>query len=132
MSDARCQDCGAMLATHPQHHLCRMHIDGSGICTVCGMPRYERPHADLNFCRVFELPEVLPEDFCFNGGITTRFLMVDWFNPWPYLSDPNHPSCPNTWAEVETLLKQFLRAKDYIRTGKKYVVITDFGKSFMV
>lgn len=32
----RCEICGAIKARHKQDHLCRMHKDVFGTCTICG------------------------------------------------------------------------------------------------
>lgn len=32
----RCEACGAKNESHHKDHLCRMHRDGDGVCTVCG------------------------------------------------------------------------------------------------
>jgi hypothetical protein len=78
-----------------------------------------------NFCRVFELPNNYPEDFCFNGGVPVTFKMVDWFEPVPLQMQDK------TWEEIETKLKEFLRCKVYVKPNRKYILITDFGKSFI-
>lgn len=38
-SAIRCPACGAKMATHAEDHLCRMHRDSTGICTVCNGSR---------------------------------------------------------------------------------------------
>ena len=77
-----------------------------------------------NFCRVFELPTYYPEGFCFNGGLPVTFKMVDWFYPVP------DDMQDKTWEDIEALLKEFLAKKIYVKKGHKYLVITDFNKSF--
>lgn len=92
-----------------------------------------------NFCRVFELPLNFPSDFCFNGGIPVQFKMVDWFNP--ISSIPQPAVRKEVWLkevgvieeidvdidELETTLLPFLKNKAYIRDGRKYLVLYDFG-----
>lgn len=34
----RCEVCGAKEETHEEDHLCRLHEDFRGICTVCRKP----------------------------------------------------------------------------------------------
>lgn len=78
-----------------------------------------------NFCRVFELPEEYPQGFLFDGGKPVTFTIVDWFNPMPS-GDLLAP-----WAEIIPKLESFLKAKPYIKHGKKYILITDFGTSMV-
>ena len=81
---------------------------------------------DNNFCRVFELPESYPRGFLFGGGKQVNFLMVDWFNPVP------QEYIEKEWSEVIPMLKEFLKGKQYVRHGRKYLLITDFDESFIV
>ena len=79
-----------------------------------------------NFCRVFELPKSYPKGFCFDGGKPCVFTMVCWFNPMP-TEDPNSV----TWAEQLPRLKEFVRDHVYVKPGRKYILITDFGEAFV-
>lgn len=88
-----------------------------------------KPTQDNNFCRVFELPEHFPRDFCFGGGHPVQMQMVDWFNPWPDRFDS--PMIYDTWEEVVALLRPWLMKKRYVKPGRRYVLITDFGESMM-
>ena len=85
----------------------------------------EKPPYEKNFCRVFELPDRYPEGFCFGVGKPVMMLMVDWFNPWP-----DNPDL-KTWDDVTKLLLPFLRKKVYVKPGKRYILITDFGASLV-
>ena len=92
-----------------------------------------------NFCRVFELPRDYPSDYCFGGGIPVQILMVDWFNPVPDIPQPGVSK--ETWkkevGEIETTtvthdelykeLVPWLLKKPYIRPGREYLVLCDFG-----
>ncbi len=92
-----------------------------------------------NFCRVFELPEKYPKDYCFNGGYPVSFQMVDWFNPVPGIGQP--AVSKEVWREkvgkIETkeiiiselheTLVPWVKEKIYIKTGRKYLIICDFG-----
>ena len=92
-----------------------------------------------NFCRVFEIPEQYPEEFCFGGGINVNFKMVDWFNPIPGISQPAVSKA--TWEkevgkiEIKTfsyddiyqMLVPWLQKKQYIKSGVKYLILCDFG-----
>ena len=82
-----------------------------------------------NFCRVFELPEGYPKGFCFGGGKPVTFQMVDWFNPIPRRDILNDDI--KEWNEYIPLLKDFLESKTYVKPGRQYLVITDFGESFL-
>lgn len=94
-----------------------------------------------NFCRVFELPERFPSDFCFGGGIPVNFQMVDWFNPVPELGNP--AVSKEEWIEkvgdieikkidvdkLEESLLPFIQKKMYIKPNRKYLIIYNFGAS---
>jgi len=91
-----------------------------------------KPTTENNFCRVFELPLYYPEGFCFGGGKPVQMQMVDWFNPWPmgpFFQEGQKE--PETWAEVVELLRPWMREKCYVRPGRTYILITDFGESMM-
>lgn len=95
-----------------------------------------------NFCRVFELPAQFSSEFCFGGGIPTTFQMIDWFNPVPDLGQP--AVSKEVWkkkvGDIETkeighdelgsFLIPWLKMKHYIKQGKDYIVICDFGACF--
>lgn len=103
-----------------------------------------------NFCRVFELPQKFPTDYCFGGGIPVNFQMVDWFNPVPNLPQWGIPESKykelvesgeitNTEThtaviesdELQKSITDFLIQKVYVKQDRKYIVITNFGMSFM-
>ena len=103
-----------------------------------------------NFCRVFQLPTKYPEGYCFGGGLPTTFVMVDWFNPvtglpqWgisennyyklikigELVDDGSHTKEVDS-NELQKSLTDFLVQKKYIKEESKYLVITDFGMSFI-
>lgn len=89
-----------------------------------------RPTQDNNFGRVFELPEQYPEGFCFDGGKPVQMQMVDWFNPWPSGMHFDE-AVPDTWAEVSEMLRPWLMKKPYVKPGRRYILVTDFGESMM-
>lgn len=94
-----------------------------------------------NFCRVFELPQVYPRDFCFNGGIPVTIKMVDWFNP--VCGIPQPAVSKEVWrdkvgeikveeieiSDLESTIIPFLKQKLYIKSGRVYLVLYDFGGS---
>ena len=82
-----------------------------------------------NFCRVFELPSEYPRGFCFGGGKPVNFQMVDWFNPIP--TEDLHSGKDTTWIEYEVKLREFLKDKIYVKSGRKYILITNFNESFI-
>lgn len=89
--------------------------------------------SEQNFCRVFELPDQYPEGFCFGGGKPVTMVMVDWFNPINPQDFWNEESTAEVdWSETEAKLKKFISGKQYVRSGKKYLVITDFGKALVI
>lgn len=92
-----------------------------------------------NFCRVFELPLNFPSDFCFNGGIPVQFKMVDWFNPVSGIPQP--AVSKEVWrdkvgeikveeveiSELENTIIPFLKQKQYVKIGRSYLVLYNFG-----
>jgi len=95
-----------------------------------------------NFCRVFELPEKFSSEFCFGSGIPTTFMMVDWFNPVPDIPQPaiskeeweaKGLSSTETLVDYESIrfpLEEFLKRKRYVKPGRRYLVLTEFGLTF--
>lgn len=97
-----------------------------------------------NFCRIFELPEKYSSEYCFGGGIDTNFKMVDWFNPVGELDRPTVTK--EVWKEkvgefkvveisLETLkdnLSNFILRKQYVKKGRKYLFLSDFGATFII
>lgn len=97
-----------------------------------------------NFCRVFELPQEYPVGYCFGGGYPVNFQMVDWFNP---VSDVTRPAVSKkiwqknvgeievtevTHKELCAILIPFLLEKQYVKQGRKYLVVCDFGATFII
>lgn len=92
-----------------------------------------------NFCRIFELPENYPEEYCFGGGVPVVFQMIDWFNPVPDIGQP--AVTKEVWRkevgkikikkitidELQELLVPWLLEKQYIKHGKDYLILFDFG-----
>jgi len=81
-----------------------------------------------NFCRIFELPIGYPEGFCFGGGRPVQFQMVDWFYPIPQEDIPDNIK---PWDEYILPLKDWLKDKGYVKPGRQYLLITDFGEAFI-
>lgn len=104
-----------------------------------------------NFCRVFELPIKFSNEYCFGGGIPTNFNMVDWFNPVPDLpqwgiseekynqliasgeivDSGDHKRLVRA-EDVEKQISDFVSKKVYIKKDREYIVICNFGLTFMV
>jgi len=84
--------------------------------------------SDDNFLRVFELPLYLPTDYCMQGGINTSFTLVDWFQPFPVLATGESHVVEHDEAVAQ--IADFIRQKKYVKPGKKYLVLTDFGCAF--
>ena len=96
-----------------------------------------------NFCRVFMLPKSFSSAFCSSGGIPTNFQMVDWFYPVQDLPQPTISK--EVWRkkvgeieikqidldELSTILVPFLLKKIYIKQGREYLVLFDFGASLV-
>lgn len=83
----------------------------------------------LNFCRVFEMSDSYPSGYYFYGGISVEFKMVDSFNPIP----PEHfkDNEIKEWIDYVPMIKEFLLRKNYVKSNKKYLVLTDFDESFV-
>ena len=86
--------------------------------------------AENNICRVFELPADYPSEFCPAGGLEVNFRMVDWFNPINPV-DIAHGNVKD-WAEYATMLEDFIAKKNYIKPGRKYLLITGFDELIIV
>lgn len=94
-----------------------------------------------NFCRVFELPEAYPKDFCFGGGLRVNFQLVDWFYPVSQSDVPIAAVSKEVWRtevggietktisldELADTLIPFLLEKKYVKRGRDYLVLMDFG-----
>jgi len=79
------------------------------------------------FIRVFELPENITKQFCFNGGHSIQFRLVDWFRANEIFDDNgNYPS------ETIKDLKEFIRMKAYFNSKRFYIVICSNGECFLV
>jgi hypothetical protein len=89
----------------------------------------EKITSETNFCRVFELPNMYPKGFCFQGGKPVSFELVDWFNPIP--AEDIHGNTVKTWGEYVDRLKNSLKTKNYLKPNRKYLLITDFDESFV-
>lgn len=96
-----------------------------------------------NFCRVFELPDEYPEGYCFDGGHPVNFQLVDWFNP---VADVRMAAVSKeVWvqevgeiqekevelAELIESLTPFLAGKCYTKEHRQYLVMCDFGATFL-
>ena len=94
-----------------------------------------------NFCRVFEIPNKFPSGFCFGGGHPCIFQEVDWFYPiadvaqaaiskeeWIKKVGPIENQ-PVNIEELERKLLPFLKEKQYVKPGYKYLILYDFGGS---
>lgn len=86
-----------------------------------------------NFCMVFELPKEYLEGYCFGGGHDVNFKMVDWFNPMPNkeIMEAIDPDFPSDWEGVKAELIKVMPDKKYAKKDSKYLVLTDFGDSFL-
>lgn len=84
-----------------------------------------------NFCRVFQLPQIFPDGYCFNGGITCEFKMVDWFNPVNDEEDVKLIAAGKL-DKIINSLSEFIRRKTYYESDFNYIVICDFGLTFKI
>lgn len=84
-----------------------------------------------NFCRVFEVPEEFPRGFA--AGQSVVFRQMDWFDPLPdERMRHEHPDLQLlTWEHCRAALTEYLREKDYVRPGGRYLVITEFDEAFV-
>lgn len=96
-----------------------------------------------NFCRVFKTPMEFPDGYCFNGPKPVDYKMVDSFNPY----DIGSPAVSKemwvkevgeieiikrTDSQVRKHLEEFLLQKFYIEEGVEYLVVCNFGCSFVI
>ena len=97
-----------------------------------------------NFCRVFQLPDTYPEEYCFHGPKQAIFNMVDWFNPVPEIPQPaitkvewiktvgEYTNKIITYQQLYQTIVPFVKTKTYIKPYKQYIIICDFGASIML
>lgn len=91
----------------------------------------EHINSGNNFCRVYRLPDSYPLEYCFGGGHQVTFTMVDWFNPIPQEDMAEYGGTIKSWDHYKEGLNDFLKKKHYVIQGKKYLLITEFGESFI-
>ena len=89
--------------------------------------------SEENFLRVFEMPSTYPEGFCFVGGKPCELIMVDWFNAWnPDEFKPDKFTVKRWQEEMKPQIIDFVKRKNYIKPGRKYLVVTNFDESFIL
>jgi hypothetical protein len=74
-----------------------------------------------NLLYVFQLPERISSEFCWSAH-PTNFLMIDWFRP---------SNQPGETLDIEGL-REFIRKKNYYRSGNNYLVLSRTGEAFLV
>lgn len=88
-----------------------------------------------NFCRIFELPEKYPTDYCFGGGHRVNFQLIDWFYPtevsqaavskevWEKEVGPiKDQDVEVDHEELKAKLLPFLKKKFYIKPGGRIFI----------
>lgn len=92
-----------------------------------------------NFCRVFEIPKSYPGGFLFGGGKPVSFQMIDWFQPVGGVIQPaiTKERGRKEVGEIETKnvsidelqgsIIPWLQEKKYVKHGRTYLVLCDFG-----
>lgn len=98
-----------------------------------------------NMCYVFEFPggecgDEFPKEYCFSP-VETTFSMVDWFCPIPIIFQMavskeeahnkgiSYQTLELTQEEVERAIVPFVKQKNYVTCGKRYLIVTDFNFS---
>lgn len=71
--------------------------------------------------RVFEMP-TFSGGFRFGGGKPETFIEVDWFRDDPPIS-PEFAGPSFATTEGRAQIADFIRAKNYFRLGKSYLVL---------
>ena len=85
---------------------------------------------EQNICRVFEMPEEYPPDYYKKGGSATISRLVTVFEPMP--KEHIGTALLKSWEEYYLpIIRDFLEESSRLITGKRYVGITDFNKSFV-
>jgi len=90
-----------------------------------------------NFLRVFRLPNKFPSDYCFDGGPSTIFVLVDWFNPFSEQDFWGDKTKEFNKSDIDYLehiegLRSFIKEKKYFVNTFTYMVLTDYGDVFLV
>lgn len=96
-----------------------------------------------NFCRIFELPEKYPSEFCFSGGHRVNFQLIDFFYPTEVAQAG---VSKETWIEkvgpladqdvevdhdeLKSRLLPGLKEKLYVKPSREYLFMSDFGMTF--
>jgi len=85
---------------------------------------------NTNFCRVFELPNEYPHEYCF-GGVKhpVEIKMVNWFYPVP---SEIKSMTEEEWPQWEEKLINFVKRGGYLQKGKDYLILTEFGKAVVI
>lgn len=68
----------------------------------------------MSLIRVFEMPPSFSGDYCFGGGISTTFLMVDWFR-----DDRGMMAGETGRSEIA----EFIKGKRYFKADRAYLVL---------
>jgi hypothetical protein len=79
------------------------------------------------FIRVFELPEIITNQFCFGGGHAVQFRLVDWFRMSEVFDNNGH--YPDSLVED---VKNFIRMKAYFNKDRFYIAICANGECFLI
>jgi len=73
----------------------------------------------MSLIRVFEIPEVLPRDFHFDGGKFITFREVDWFRD-DSLNEAGIKPGTDKWVQT---LEIHIRGKRYYQAARAFLVL---------
>ena len=93
--------------------------------------------AATNFIRIFCLPDIFPEGYCFQGGYPVNIQLIDWFNPFDVQKFWNtdaqeFESTDEQYQNHIDDLRKFIKEKCYFDNKYTYLAITDYGDSFTI
>jgi hypothetical protein len=92
-------------------------------------------NANQNFIRIFRLPEVYPEGYCFAGGHEVTFKLIDWFYPLDQTGFYNNQDVlldGDMIEEHHVKIREFIKGKIYYNSQYAYLAITDYGDAFLI
>lgn len=87
--------------------------------------------SDTDFLRIFELPQVYPTDYLFDGGKPVSFLMLDWFQVFSGTSLPIAIGGEEYEKKKDEIIA-CIQEKPYYNSLSKYLVLTDWDDAFII
>jgi hypothetical protein len=68
----------------------------------------------MGLIRVFKMPSEFPREYCFGGGHSTAFQLVDWFRDFDNMMDGE---------TGRSEIAEFIKGKRYFKSEDAYLVL---------